>query len=98
MSTSPNLASVPAVVQAKCMADCGVNDPATETLRRALQCSLSYGSEAWIARASGVCLASTAKQIEGSQRLSAPVVRAALLLRSAEERDALIGLWLGGAK
>ena len=86
MSTAPNLAPVLAAGKANCAADCEPNDPATETLRRALQASLSYGSEAWISRASGVCLASTAKHIEGTQRLSGPVIRAALLLRSPEER------------
>lgn len=98
MSTFSTVAPLPADGKANCEADCQPNDPATETLRRALQASLSYGSEAWISRASGVCLASTQKQIEGTQRLSAPVVRAALLLRSPEERDALLGLWIGGGR
>jgi hypothetical protein len=81
--------------KANCPADCATNDPRTETLRRALQSSLTYGSEAFLARRSGVCMGSTAKQIEGSQRLSAPLLRAALLLHSPDEIAELLSLWLG---
>lgn len=89
----PNVAPIAGPVTANCEANS--NDPHTELLRRALQSSLTYGSEAFLARRSGVCMASTAKQIEGSQRLSAPLVRTALLLHSPDEIAELLSLWLG---
>lgn len=83
-------------LQLSCEGKCsGKNDARTEELRRALQGSLTYGGEPWLARESGVCISSVRHQVEGEQRLSAPLLRAALRLRSPEEQAALLSLWLG---
>ena len=87
-----NLGPLPDVREENCE---GKNDLRTEELRRALQGSLTYGSEAWLARESGMCLSSVQKAVEGQQRLPAGLVRAALRLRSPEEQAALVSLWLG---
>ncbi len=78
-----------------CEGECAVNDAHTERLRRVLQSSMTYGSEAFLARHSGVCLHSAEKQIEGSQRMSAPLLRSRLLLESPDEVAELVSLWLG---
>ncbi len=71
------------------------NDVHTDELRRALQTGLSYGSAAWLAQESGVCISTTRKAIEGECRLPASLVRSALRLRSPEDQAALLSLWLG---
>lgn len=73
----------------------GKNDSHTEELRRAIQVSLSYGSEPWLSQDSGVCMTTTRKAIEGECRLPASLVRSALRLRSPEDQAALLSLWLG---
>ena len=95
MYTSSNLVTAPVADKAKCEANSEANDPRTETLRRALQNALDYGAEPYVARASGVCLGSVRKQIEGSQRLAASTLRAVLLLRAPDEQAELVSLWLG---
>jgi hypothetical protein len=90
-----NVALAEPTDKANCRADCGANDPHTERLRIALQRTLDYGAEPYLARTSAVCIGSVRKQVEGSQRMSGPVIRAALLLHSPDEMAELISLWLG---
>lgn len=78
-----------------CTGNCAVNDARTEQLRRALQVGLDYGAEPWLARESGVCIASVRKAVAGEHRLPASVLRAALRLRSPQEQADLLSLWLG---
>ena len=93
MTTSPEKVRP---LRLSCEGKCaGKNDTRTEELRRALQGSLTYGGEPWLARESGVCISSVRHQVEGEQRLSAPLLRAALRLRSPEEQAELLSLWLG---
>ena len=84
-----------APVEANCAERCGANDARTEEVRRLIQSSLSYGSEAWLSRESGVCLATTRKAIEGECRLPASLLRAALRMKSPDEQAALLSIWLG---
>ena len=87
-----NLGPLPDVREENCE---GKNDLRTEALRRALQLGLVYGAEPFLSRTSGVCLSSVRHQVEGEQRLSAPLLRSALLLVSPDETAELLSMWLG---
>ena len=94
-----NLGLVPPFGKEKCLENSqensdGANDARTEALLNAMRPACGYGSAAWLARQSGVCLASTRKAIEGEHRLPASLLRSMLLLHSPADQAALISLWL----
>ena len=91
-----NVGPGPAPREDKCVGDCrGKNDFVTDAVRRVVQNALPYGAEPWIAEASGVCIASVRHQIAGDQRLSVPVLRAALTVVPAGVADAVFSLLRG---
>ncbi len=91
-----NLAPALVPREGKCSEDCeGKNDRRTDALRRALLYHMTYGSEPYLSRVSGVCISSVRKQAEGEHRMSAPLLRSMLLLAPPDEAAELLSVWLG---